>query len=283
MLPFLLRKKKVLLFILLGSLQQFLSQPECANAASAVSCLALWAAPNPNSTGRVPCHWAMSYHCWKGHCWVPSPVFLWNPLDYLHILCPALLQLVSGENEPFCARRRLSTDAKPLEGTSSAELVSAQRGQPTPRDHSSEADQLQQARQSQTWGAKMQSEEVNFQMCYQQQWLVAKQNCDLSSKSAFTQANSSICTDFGWEVGGKDPLAPAHIWADTRALMSVWQWENSYSHKWFYPWFLQLKSTTTYFLFWLHQTWRFKSLFAGLGFSPSLLSFFKLSAILNLF
>lgn len=49
-----------------------------------------------------------------------------------------------------------------------------------------------------------------------------------------------------------------HVCATVRKqLYSQWR---------FYPWFLQLKSTTTYLLFWLYQTWHFKSLFSGLRF-----------------
>lgn len=66
--------------------------------------------------------------------------------------------------------------------------------------------------------------------------------------------------------GGRKTLWAQHAYEQTHAHnVSVWQWENSYTHKWrLYSWFLQLKSTTTYFLFWLHQTWHFKSLFSGL-------------------
>lgn len=69
--------------------------------------------------------------------------------------------------------------------------------------------------------------------------------------------------------------------------MSRYTWEHVcvtvrkhlYSQWRFYPWVLQLKTTTTYFLLRLHQTWHFKSLrFFVCGFFFS----FKPSAVLNL-
>lgn len=205
---------------------------------------------------------------WRGHRWVLSPVFLWNTLEYLHIMCPVLLQLVPGEYELFCARRRLSTDVKPLERTNFAGLCLDCTERPAQSQGATPARQIIFSKPG-----KAKREE---QKCRVKNWVFkcANNSSDLlPNRTVIYAANlllhrcfySSICTDFGWELVGERPFGPAHIWVDTCACMSVWQWEKQlYSQVKTLSLIPSVEIHHHLFSFWLHQAWHFKSLFSSL-------------------
>lgn len=289
MLPFLLRKKK-------GAAVYPVRIPTAIpQSAPMCKCCLCCVLPGPLSCTRPKqhreCALPLGYELiWRGHHWIPSPVFLWNSLEYLCILCPVLLQLVPGENEPFCARRRLSTDAKPLEGTSSAGLCSdcteraAQLKGPSQRGRSASVSQAKPNMRSKDaeWRSEF-SDVLTTAVLLPNRTVIHAANL-LSHRQI--QASAQTLTENFWGEWGKT-LWVQHAYEQTHGHAWVCDAEKTatLTSGYFIPDSFSWNPPPLIFFFGCIKPGILKACFLVWWFLLVffLLSFFKLSAILNLF